>query len=239
MVRPMPFSGKKKVASGLPTRASHASVSSAAPPTAKPLSAATTGTSVSSTARVISWKPAINASKPPRLRSAVASRSSPADKALPVPVSTNPAESPARARMRSPMAGSIAGVRALSLAGRSKRSTATLPARADTRCSPAGSQSRSITGRCYVATPAAPGRGDGVSPQRAPVGNRATWTSRNATVGSDDVLSASLGQVWPTEGGKGEDGDDDDVAAGVGDGAAGGDRLGGRWGGEGGRHRES
>jgi hypothetical protein len=47
-------------------------------------------------------------------------------------------------------------------------------------------------------------------------------------VSSDDVLNASLGQVWLTEG-EGEDGGDDDVAAGVGDGAAGEDRLGDRW----------
>jgi hypothetical protein len=51
----------------------------------------------------------------------------------------------------------------------------------------------------------------------------------NATVSSDDVLSASFGQVWPMEGGEGEDGGDDHVAAGAGDDAAGEDRLGDRW----------
>src|SRR4029453_9606342 len=101
--------------------------------------------------------PAISVSKPPRSRSAVASRSSPAEKARPVPGSTNPAESAARPRIRSAMAGSIAGVRALSFAGRSRRSTATSPARADMRCSPAGCQSRSITGRWYAAHDTMPG----------------------------------------------------------------------------------
>lgn len=56
IVSPRAFSGWKYSVAGVPIRASQDSVISEAPPTARPLTAATTGTRVARMARVMSWK---------------------------------------------------------------------------------------------------------------------------------------------------------------------------------------
>jgi hypothetical protein len=78
MVSPMVFSGRKYSAAGVPIRASKHSVISHAPPTAIPLSAATTGTRVASAARVMSWNSSMCEVRPPAGSSAASRRSSPA-----------------------------------------------------------------------------------------------------------------------------------------------------------------
>ena len=127
MVSPMVFSGRKYSAAGVPIRASKHRVISHAPPTAIPLSAATTGTRVSSAARVMSWNSSMCEVRLSGGSSAASRRSSPAENARPVPVSTIPRTESPPPKWRRIAASSrhASAVSALSLSGRLSVTTAT------------------------------------------------------------------------------------------------------------------
>ena len=127
MVSPMVFSGRKYSAAGVPIRASKHSVISHAPPTAIPFSAATTGTRVSSAALVMSWNSSMCETSPPGGSPAASRRSSPAENARPVPVSTIPRTASPVPKCRRIAASSrhAPAVSALSLSGRRSVTTAT------------------------------------------------------------------------------------------------------------------